>query len=182
MPFTAAAKKTFRDPTGRAILDWKPNADTLLYSSWSRGFRSGGFNNRATTAAAIGPYNPETVDSYEAGAKISRANDKIHFNPTVFWAEYNNKQEEIIRLAVGDGTETVVQNTAKARIRGIELEFLARLTPELSLCVAAAYLDAKYKSFFGPNLAVPGKLVDITSLANFRRAPKDTYLFTPLVG
>ena len=46
---SASAKKTFSDPTGRVILDYKPNEDTMLYASWSRGFRSGGFNGRATS-------------------------------------------------------------------------------------------------------------------------------------
>ena len=172
--FSAAGKKTFRDPTWRAILDWKPNEDTLIYASWSRGFRSGGFNGRGTTAAAIGPYNPETVDSFEAGIKASFADDKIHFNPTVFWANYNNKQEEIIRPALGGGTETIVQNAAKARVGGIELELVARPVPDLNLRVSGAYLSAKYKSFLVPNLAVPGTLTDITSISNFRRAPKYT--------
>ena len=172
--FSAAGKKTFRDPTWRAIIDWKPNDDTLVYASWSRGFRSGGFNGRGTTAAAIGPYNPETVDSFEAGIKASFADDKIHFNPTIFWANYNNKQEEIIRPAIGGGTETIVQNAAKARVSGIELEFLARPVPDLTFRASGAYLNAKYKSFLVPNLAVPGTLSDIRALSNFRRAPKYT--------
>ena len=175
VPFSGAGKKTFRDPTGRVILDWKPNADTMLYASWSRGFRSGGFNGRATTAAAIGPYNPERVDSYEAGIKASFADGRVRINPTVFWVEYNNKQEEILRPAVGGATETVVQNAAKARTRGVELEIQARPVPELTVRAAGAYLDARYKSFIVPNLAVPGTTMNITALANFRRAPKYTF-------
>ncbi len=172
--FAASAKKTFSDPTGRVILDWKPNPDTMLYASWSRGFRSGGFNGRATSPTSIGPYDPERVDSYEAGMKASFFDGRLRFNPTVFWAEYANKQEDIIR-ASGSATETVVENAASARIRGIELEVQARPTPELTLRASGGYLDPKYKSFLIPDLANPGKFLDVKSQRNFRRAPKYTF-------
>lgn len=174
--FTANLKATFKDPTGRVILDWKPNDDTLVYASWSRGVRSGGFNGRGTTPTSIGPYDPERVDSYELGVKADFADGKIRFNPTIFQADYRNKQEEILRSALGGGTETVVQNAASARIRGIELEMLARPTPELTLRASAAHLDADYRSFLLPDLTLPGvPLVDVSANRNFRRAPKYTF-------
>ena len=172
--FSAAAKKTFSDPTGRVILDWKPNPDTMLYASWSRGFRSGGFNGRATSATSIGPYNPERVDSYEAGVKSDLLGGKLRFNPTAFWVNYNNKQEDIIRAA-GAGTETVVENASSARIWGLELEMQARPTPDLTLRASGGYLNAKYKSFLIPDLANPGQFVDVSSQRNFRRAPKYSF-------
>ena len=174
MPFSADGKKTWRDPTWRVILDWKPTDDTLIYGSWSRGFRSGGWNGRATTAAAIGPYEPETVDSFEVGAKTEFADGKIQLNAAAFFVKYNDKQEEIIRPATGGGTETIVDNAASAETKGIELELIARATPELTFRAAGAYLSAKYDDFLIPNLANPGQFVDITNVANFRRAPKWT--------
>lgn len=172
--FAAGAKATFSDPTWRFILDWKPDPDTMFYASYSRGFRSGGFNGRATSATAIGPYNPEKVDSYEAGMKADFLDGKLRFNPTVFWVEYKNKQEEILR-ASGAATETIVQNAASARSRGIELELQARPTSDLTLRASGGYLDAKYKSFLIPDLANPGQVLDVAALRNFRRAPKFTY-------
>jgi iron complex outermembrane receptor protein len=172
--FSAAAKKTFSDPTGRVILDWKPNPDTMLYASWSRGFRSGGFNGRATSATSIGPYNPERVDSYEAGIKSDLMGGKLRINPTAFWVNYDNKQEDIIRAA-GAGTETVVENASSARIWGLELEVQARPTPDLTLRASGGYLNAKYKSFLIPDLANPGQFVDVSGQRNFRRAPKYSF-------
>ena len=172
--FAAADKATFSDPTGRVILDWKPDEDVMLYASWSRGFRSGGFNGRATSATSIGPYDPERVDSFEAGMKADFADGKIRFNPTVFWAEYTNKQEEILR-ASGAATETIVENAASARIRGIEVEFQARPTKALLFRASGGYLDAQYKSFLIPNLAVPGTFIDVADRRNFRRAPKFSF-------
>lgn len=172
--FAAGARATFSDPTGRVILDWKPNPDTMLYASWSRGFRSGGFNGRATSATSIGPYDPERVDSYEAGLKADFFDGRLRFNPTVFWAEYADKQEEILR-ASGAATETIVQNAASARIRGVEIELQARPTPALLLRASGGYLDARYKSFSIPDLANPGSFIDVSAQRNFRRAPEFSY-------
>lgn len=172
--FAATRKATFSDPSGRVILDWKPNDHTLLYGSWSRGIRSGGFNGRGVSPTSIGPYQPEKVDSFELGLKADFAGGKFRFNPTIFQANYNNKQEDIIRAAPsGFGTETVVENVASARIRGFEVELLAKPTPELTLRGSVSHLDANYRRFLIPNLAVPGgPLVDVSALRNFRAAPK----------
>ena len=174
VPFAGQGKNTWRDPTWRAILDWRPDDDTLLYGSWSRGFRSGGWNGRATSATSIGPYDPEKVDSFEVGAKTTFADGKLQINAAAFLVNYDNKQEEIIRPAAGGGTETIVDNAASAQTKGVELEFLARATPELTLRASGAYLSAKYDTFLVPDLANPGQLLDITGIANFRRAPEWT--------
>ncbi len=172
--FSANGKKTFSDPTGRVILDWKPDEDTMFYASWSRGFRSGGFNGRATTTTSIGPYDPERVDSFEAGIKADFLDGRLRINPTVFWVEYNDKQEDIIRGA-GVGTETIVENAASARIRGAEIEIVARPMPDLTLRASGGYLDPEYKSFLIPDLTRPGQFIDVASSRNFRRAPKFTF-------
>jgi iron complex outermembrane receptor protein len=173
-PFSASAEESWSDPTGRVILDWKPVENVMFYGSWSRGFRSGGFNGRATSATSIGPYDPERVDSFEAGMKGDFWDGRIRVNPTVFWAEYSNKQEEIIR-ASGAGTETIVENAASARIRGIELELQAKPNPDLLLRTSVGYLDARYKTFLIPDLANPGTEIDVSDQRNFRRAPDLTF-------
>jgi len=174
--FMAGGKKTWSDPSGRIILDWKPNPDTMLYASWSRGIRSGGWNGRASSATSVGPYDPERVDSFEGGIKASLFDGKLRINPTVFLAKYNNKQEEFLRRdPSGNATETVVQNAATAEVKGFELDLQARPARDLTLRAAASYLDAKYKAFPVPDLTRPGQVIDIRNIANFRRAPKYTF-------
>ena len=78
--------------------------------------------------------------------------------------------------AAGGGTETIVENAASARIRGIEIELLGRPTPDLTLRASGAYLDADYRSFLLPDLTKPGNpIVDVSDSRNFRRAPKYTF-------
>src|SRR3546814_20975668 len=52
-----------------AGLNFKASDDVLLYASYSRGFRSGGFNGRASFFVNIGPYDVESVNAYEIGMK-----------------------------------------------------------------------------------------------------------------
>ncbi|MGL6042721.1 MAG: TonB-dependent receptor, partial [Sandaracinobacteroides sp.] len=65
--------ETWTDPTWRAILDYQFDAQIFGYLSYARGLRSGGFNGRATGPDSVGPYDPETVDSFEAGLRFQTA-------------------------------------------------------------------------------------------------------------
>ena len=64
-----SASKTFGKFTFRGNIDYEIGAHKLLYASFSRGFRSGGFNGRSSGPTTLGPYNPETVDAFETGLK-----------------------------------------------------------------------------------------------------------------
>ena len=89
-----------RFPTGRASfskftpkvgLDWRPNSDTMLYASWSRGYRSGGFSPRAATAlTATTPFQPETVTAWEIGTKLSLLDRKLQLNFAGFISDYKD--------------------------------------------------------------------------------------------
>src|SRR3546814_17675621 len=56
--------------TGRAIVDWKPVEDVMVYASYSRGYRSGTFNGLAYGSAnQVYFVKPEQVDAFEGGIK-----------------------------------------------------------------------------------------------------------------
>ena len=101
--------------TGTAILSWKPTPDLLVYGSYSRGYKAGGFNldrsalgNPATfNVANIDPtvlqFAEETVDAYEVGMKYSRR--KWGFSLAGFRQEFSNFQ-----LNTFNGSVFLVQN------------------------------------------------------------------------
>ena len=64
----------------------------MVYAKASKGFKSGGFNGRANTAAESTEYDPETVWSYEAGVK-TRWFDQLTLNATVFHNDYKDFQK-----------------------------------------------------------------------------------------
>ena len=96
----------------------------LIFASFSQGFRSGGYNGRAVDAFTLGPYDLEEVTNYEAGFKTNFADNRIQFNVTGFWANYKNKQEDVVFPDPVAVTVTVVQNAAKAELKGFEAELL----------------------------------------------------------
>ena len=155
--------------TPRVSIDQTLADGIMAYASWSRGFRSGGWNGRpGSTPDTIGPYQPETVDSYEAGLRTKFWDNKAIFNVTVFQTEYKNKQEDQIRSnpVLPSSTITFVENAGKARFQGVELEAQLRPVPELHLFGSAGYLKAKYLQF----LDASGN--DISATKHLRYAPK----------
>ena len=93
--------------TGTAILSWKPTDDLLLYTSFARGYKAGGFNlDRSALKAATFPFSataggaqalvgrlqfdPELVDSYELGAKYSTG--PFGLSISAFRSDFSNFQ------------------------------------------------------------------------------------------
>ncbi|WP_337828820.1 TonB-dependent receptor [Pseudonocardia sp. TMWB2A] len=90
--------------TGRFSVDWKPDIsftdDSLIYASYSRGYKAGGVNPVGADAnPAISNYPllgdkfaPEYVNAFEVGIKNSAANGKLMFNATGFFYDYKGYQ------------------------------------------------------------------------------------------
>jgi iron complex outermembrane receptor protein len=163
---------TFSKFTPRVTVDYRFTPDIMVYAGWSRGYRSGGWNSRATVTTAIGPYEPETVDSYEAGLRTTFWNNRARANVTVFRAKYKNKQEEVITASPINPliTQTQVQNAASATLQGVEGEFQLAPTRWLNLRAAVGYIDGKYDAFLSAG-------ADIRNLRNLRYAPKYSVSF-----
>ena len=158
---------TFRKFTPRVILDYHLTPDVMVYGSWSRGYRSGGWNSRASVVTAIGPYEPEEVDSYEAGLRTTLLNGSLRFNLTGFYTDYTNKQEEVIGASPVNPnvTQTTVENAGAATIKGVEAEFEYLPLDWLRLRSAIGYLDGEYDSFIQDGQ-------DLSDDRNLRYAPE----------
>ena len=144
------ADESWTEFTPRVSLDYAFSEDDMVYASWSRGFRSGGFNGRATTPSSIGPYDPEQVDSFEIGLRSMSFDGRLVFNATLFRALYKNKHESEI-YQFGAATETVVNNAAEATINGLEIESRLAMTENLQLRLSVGMIDGKYDEFLAPD-------------------------------
>lgn len=87
----------FQEYTGRLVLDWTPEVgfteSTLVYGSYSKGYKSGGFNSpeKAGVDTFI-PYKPEFVNAYELGTKNQFATGLAQVNATLFYYDYEDYQ------------------------------------------------------------------------------------------
>ncbi len=120
----------------------------LIYLSYTEGFRSGGFNGRATDRSNAGPYDPETVESWEFGFKTTWLDNTLQFNGAIFTTDYEDKQEDVVLPGTeGTVTLTVVQNAAGATMDGVEFEMIWIPVEGLTLNANLGYLDAEYDDY-----------------------------------
>ena len=143
----------------------------MAYVTYSEGFRSGGFNGRATAPDNTGPYDPESVKSWEAGAKFILFDNRVQLNVAAFSIKYDDKQEDIVKPGTdGQTTLTVVENASSATMEGFEMDFAWVITEGLSLRGNVGLLDASFDDFMASSAT---GMVDLSGIA-LRRAPDMT--------
>jgi len=140
---------SFSKFTPKVGIDYRPNSDTMLYASWSRGYRSGGFSPRAATAAtASTPFQPETVDSYEVGLKLALLDRKLDINLAGYVSDYKDMQQNLTVPGGPTGNQTITGNVSGgALIKGIEMDGTLRITPEFTITASAAYMKSHFRNF-----------------------------------
>ncbi len=162
--------------TPKIGLSWHVNENVLLYANWSKGFRSGGFNSRATNPTEIpGPYDEEEVVAKEIGLKSDLMGGKARINAAIF----SNKYDDLQRVVSDDALNLSIRNAASATIEGAELEITIVPIDSLALQANVGYLDATYDDF--PGLDVDGDLIGDPEQAKglqLVRAPEWTYTFS----
>ncbi len=131
----------------RVGLQYKPDPGTNVYATWTRGYRSGGYNLRNTSlTAAPGPFDQETVDSFELGLKKDLLDGRLRLNSAAFHNEISDLQREVVVPDVSAGFVQLLKNTADATIDGFEVE--AQFVPLENWVFSAqvGYLDGQYDS------------------------------------
>ncbi len=135
--------------SGQATLSWRVAAPVLAYATYARGNKFGGLNlaNITTTGqfAANPVIRPETIDSYEVGAKTSWADGRIIANVAAFWTDVKDYQTTIVD--VERNGVSFFTNAAKVRTRGIEADLRAAPTRWLTVYGSGTYDDARYISY-----------------------------------
>ncbi len=144
-------------PTWLIDLDYKPNEDLLLYAKYARGYRQGSIisNNFASPT-----FDPEKVDTFEAGAKASfRGAVPGYLNISGFYNNFTNQQiavNSVIAPAYQGiiAPSQIVANAGKSRIWGVEIDASARPFRNLKIDASYAYLNTKLVSIVPPPLPV----------------------------
>jgi outer membrane receptor protein involved in Fe transport len=125
------------DSVFRANLSWKASETSLLYATWSEGYRPGGINRNPFA----GEYVSDFLTNYEIGWKTRFANDRLQFNGAVFLDEWDDIQ---ISFQGANGI-TQVANGPQAEIKGVETQLDWLATDSFRLGIALAYYDSELK-------------------------------------
>jgi iron complex outermembrane recepter protein len=149
--------------TYRANLAWRPTDAAMIFASFTTGFKSGGFNSAASNVALnqTRVLRPETVESYELGAKTSWFDDVLRLDLVTYQMEIEDFQDRSFT-----GVSFAVNNAGGIRNRGAELDFSVRPTRGSRLAAGVAYLDSEFTAY--PGASRPPGLPGTQDLAGTR--------------
>ena len=150
--------------------------DTNVYTHWTRGFRSGGYNLRNTAGDVVnnppGPFDEETVDNFEIGFKNAFEGGRI--NGAIFHNKISDLQADINSADPVSGVVQVIKNTADAEISGIELDGVFSVTENFVVTASLGAINAKYTKVLY-DLNGDGVIDEDDLGLALKRAPKLTY-------
>jgi len=166
IPAGTTGATSFSATTPMLSLSYKINKDTNVYARYSEGFKSGGFNGEAQTAAAVlTPFLPEKLQSIEVGAKTTFDQNRGQLNIAVF-SNHTSDQQEAIFTAKG-AAATDIRNVGRSSTQGLEVEGQWKPTRDLRLQVGYGYMTGKFDEFNELG-------VDVANNRAFIFAPKNT--------
>ena len=126
--------------TGTAGLDWTPDETTMVYGRYSRGYKSGGFNEGGISV--LPETNPEYINAFEIGAKKDFGRT-FQLNAAVFYNMYDGFQIPLSTInPTTDIQLTQFFNVKKAVSYGAELEAIWQPTSQLQFLLSYSYLNA----------------------------------------
>jgi outer membrane receptor protein involved in Fe transport len=163
---------TFTGFKSRANITWHPTVDTMVYGTWSQGYRPGAFNrissgvtrlwvdadgaalpngvlaNTVTGSHQVRQfvkplsYEPDTLVNKEIGFKSQFFNHRLQINGSIYQMDWKNVQTQIYNPPVY-GNTTFGINGPDYRVKGAELQLTAIVTEGLTLMGSMSYNDAK---------------------------------------
>jgi len=166
---TGTNKQEFSVFTPTIGAQFQATDDVMIYASWKKGFKSGGWTTRLSQPIQSGEeaeFGPEFAKSYELGIKSQLFNNRAQINAAVFHTDY-----EDIQLNVQQGPSPVYQNAGDATIKGAEIEMTAIVGGGFAFDLAAGYLDAEY-DFINPDTLIPAD-------ADLPKTPEYKVTFSP---
>ena len=184
-----SAEKTFEEFTPRLSASYELTDDLNTYVSYSKGYKSGGWDMRGDaflTPQTVNGYNPEIVNAYEVGLKGNLFDRRVSFATAAFLSKYKD-QQVTTQVVVPSGIASSVDNAGASTLYGVEFEAKAAFSQHLSGTVALGYIHAKYDTFnrfvpagapnpVNPSQTIPagGQIVNVADLYGFQNTPQWT--------
>ncbi|MEN9932981.1 MAG: hypothetical protein RIS17_1554 [Pseudomonadota bacterium] len=145
-------KKSFQAWQPKLTVTYKPQDNLTLYGGWSRGFRSGGFNQTGVGGVAASNgivgvndiFNAEVAETFEVGLKTQTADKLLTFNTAAFTTRTENSYFFVFLAA--NSTQNL-GNVPLAQIKGFEAELTLRPAKGLDINFGLGYTDSKIKQF-----------------------------------
>jgi iron complex outermembrane receptor protein len=148
--FSAKGENEVKGASGRVGPQYDLSKDAMVFATVSRGYKGPAynvfFNMQAFDTLSI---KPETSLSYEVGLKSSLLNNTLRLNLAAFTTEYDNYQANLNDL-VGGAIVTRLINAGSVSTKGVEMDFLYKVSSRLTVSGAAAHIKARIEQFNCP--------------------------------
>ena len=146
---TTSSDKT----TGKIALEYDVNPDTMVYLSYTAGYKPGGTNltygsdaeDGSFSAMVFETFEPETVDSIEFGIKSDFYDGKARANIAIFSYDYENLQFQATDPIPYQGG---VANIPESEMSGVEIEFTALATDNITFDMNLGFINSEVSSDF----------------------------------
>jgi iron complex outermembrane receptor protein len=150
-------KRTWSEPQPKATLTYKPVDYVTVYGGWSRGFRSGGFNQTGVGAVAAAQTPPvkgvndtfeaEVADTWEIGAKTQWFDRRLSANIALYHTKSTNGYFFVYLPA--NSTQNL--GNIDATYKGGEIELTAKPTDRLDVYASFGYTDSEITGMAAPS-------------------------------
>ncbi len=125
-----------------AAAQYRWNDELMTYLQYSTGFKGGGVSPRPFIPSQATPFNPEKLNSLEAGAKSDFFDRKLRLNTAVFYSKYKDLQLGLQLCPTAPCGK--IANAGDATIKGVEIEAVLRPVAGLSIDASYSYIDFSY--------------------------------------
>jgi len=143
-------RPTFEQFTPHVGFKYEFSDDHMGYFTYTEGFKSGGWNSRATVPEDFNLIEAETAEAYEIGFKSEFMDNRLRLNGAYFYNTY----KDFIITALNAAGNFVTINAAEALISGFEFELSARATERLNVYASIGIMSNEYKEL-GSSAAFP---------------------------
>ena len=147
---------TWSETQPKVTLRWKPSDTLTVYGGWSRGFRSGGFNQTGVGAVADASgiagvndlFNAEVADTAEIGLKAQFLDRRVNLNLSLYHTDSENSYFFVFLAA--NSTQNL--GNLDADYEGAEIELNARVTDNFDVFASYGITDSKITGMEDPSV------------------------------
>jgi iron complex outermembrane recepter protein len=137
--------------TPRAVIRFKPNDDSSIYASYTKGYKAAIIDVGGSCQNApfiCNDVQPETIDAFEIGYKYD--NRGLSVEVSGFYYDYQNLQISQYRAGTA-----LITNAAASEIYGLDGQFRYEVSEHFQVNAGAAWTHARYKDFIAAPVYTP---------------------------
>ena len=143
------ASRDYSDFSPEVGIELRPNADIMLYATYSEGFKSGTANLGERVPNLV---NPETIENFEAGIKSRLLRDTLLLNVAAFKYKVEDAQyDRTYAITAPPFYAARLENAATTDGRGMELETSWLATDRFRLSLTGTYYHIRFDRFLSQN-------------------------------